>query len=86
MKHWLPWLYENDTCIACDKYVETMDHFMSCAAYETQSFVDWKEINGDNTEQIMKIGKVVEKRHTERQKILAGRAAATDSTAPGFHG
>ena len=86
LKHWLPWLYENDTCIACDKYVETMDHFMSCAAYETQSFVDWKEINGDNTEQIMKIGKVVEKRHTERKKILAGRAAATDSTAPGLHG
>ena len=35
MKHWLPWLYENDTCIACDKYVETIDHFMSCTAYET---------------------------------------------------
>ena len=45
LKHLLPWLYENDTCIACDKYVETMDHFMSCTAYETQSFVDWKEIN-----------------------------------------
>ena len=52
LKHWLPWLYENDNCIACDKYVETMDHFMSCVAYETQSFVDWKEVNGDNTEQI----------------------------------
>ena len=61
LKHWLPCLYENDTCIACDKEVETMDHFMSCAAYETLSSVDWKEINGDNTEQIMKIEKVVEK-------------------------
>jgi hypothetical protein len=28
IKQWQPWKYQNDFCVKCEKYTETMDHFV----------------------------------------------------------
>ena len=43
---------------------------MVCSAYQNEPHEEWKQINGENYDEIMAIGKIVEKRHTERKYIL----------------
>ena len=84
IKEWLPWKYNDTMCTACGKNDETMDQFMVCSAYENEPFEDWKQINGDNYEIIITIGKAVELRHIERKTKMVGQATEADSTAQGY--
>ena len=40
IKEYQQWLYENDLCVACGLFSETMDHFMTCLQYENDLYQD----------------------------------------------
>ena len=84
IKDWLPWNYSDNMCVACGKSFETMNHFMVCAAYESDPFEEWEQINGEEYETILTIGNAVRSRYKERKSILAGQAIQADSNAPGY--
>ena len=41
IKEYQPWKYENDLCVLCGLQSETMQHFMTCLAYENKTCEDW---------------------------------------------
>ena len=85
IKEWNSWSYSDNICIACKKEVETMDHFMTCKTYKSDTEKDWININGDENDIIKKVAKAVEIRVKERQCIIqkeeAGQTLDPDSTA-----
>ena len=87
IKEYQPWKYDNNTCIACNDYPETMQHFATCASYRNQPCSFWKDINGMAYEKIIEVGLAVEKRIEERKLLIrkeeVGQVQTADSTAPG---
>ena len=45
IKQWQPWKYKNYLCVMCEKYSETIDHFISCSSYGSAIETDWKQID-----------------------------------------
>ena len=43
LKVWNLWKYDNDICVGCKSWPETMSHFMSCIKYPSET----KEENWD---------------------------------------
>ena len=82
-----PWSHYTEICEVCENNIETMDHFMTCLAYESISCRDWTKIYTDNEEAQIEVGCIVEKRHTERKSIMdnkkVGWASDSNSSAPG---
>ena len=70
IKEYQPWKYDNNTCIACNDYPETMQHFATCASYRNQPCSFWKDINGMAYEKIIEVGLAVEKRIEERKLLI----------------
>ena len=87
IKEWQSWKYEDEWCVMCLQYPETMDHFSVCKEYGDVLELSWTEINGENTSKQIEIGIFLEKRYKMRQKLIAqqedGQASHSGSTAPG---
>ena len=87
VKEYQPWKYKNNTCVACQKYPETMNHFVTCSSYRNKPCIDWTSIYGSDSLVMTRIALVVEKRVEERKALLEkaedGQAGITDSRAPG---
>ena len=64
-----------------------MNHFMHCNSYKSETFSDWNDILGNDTDKQISAGLAIEKRFSEREDIMKkqedGRARDFDSTAPG---
>ena len=87
IKEWQSWKYEDEWCVMCLQYPETMDHFAVCKLYGEESETIWTEINGENTVKQIKVGLYLEIRYKMREKLLSqqedGQASHSGSTAPG---
>ena len=87
IKDWQPWKYQNNLCVKCEKWPETMDHFVNCLDYGDQIDLNWREINQNEIEIQIKIGQFIEKRHRIRQTIIEkqedGQASDSGSSTPG---
>ena len=87
IKEWQSWKYEDEWCVMCLQYPETMDHFSVCKKYGEVSETSWNEINGENPRKQIEIGLFLERRYILRERILAeqedGQASYSGSTAPG---
>ena len=69
IKSWNIWNYDNNMCDMCEVSVEDIDHFVSCASYESEPLkTDWKHIMENDTEKQIMIAEIVQKRITEREK------------------
>ena len=86
-KDWAPWQYDDNLCVACEKYSETVDHFLICNAYKSEACKEWMDINNNNYDRLKNAGIRVEKRYKERKRIIendkVGQAGNADSMAPG---
>ena len=70
IKEFHPWKYENnDMCVKCLNFPETMDHFATCDEYGTEIEPFWRDIYLDNVIRQKEIGKRIEKRFVVRQSI-----------------
>ena len=82
-----PWKFKDTLCVACGTISETMDHFVNCKSYESKTYRDWKDSNGDIYEKQLKAELAIENRFLERKIMLekqeAGQSEDADSTAPG---
>ena len=69
VKTWRKWEYQDNLCVACQEFEETMDHFMKCKYYkQTKKYeTNWKEIIEDSTRNEEKI--LVAKEAIERKKL-----------------
>ena len=87
VKEYNPWRYNDDLCVKCQEFKETMDHFVQCNSYGDKLKIDWKLIYGNNMEEQVFIGTFVKRRYKMRQDILQqqedGLASVLGSTAPG---
>ena len=87
IKEYQSWKYENDKCVRCHTFTETMSHFVTCSSYLNETCEDWAEIYGLDCYKIVRAGLAIEKRFKERKKTLekeeVGQCRITDSTAPG---
>ena len=83
IKEWKPWKYEDNLCIKCSIFAETMDHFVSCVSYEKETETNWRDIFEDNIKRQKQIGRFVQKRYTLRQDIIDKQEAGqTSNQAP----
>ena len=87
IKQWQPWKYQNYLCVKCEKYTETMDHFVNCEEYGDKIDINWRDIKQNKKEIQIKIGEFIEKRHRKRQEIIEkqedGQASDSGSSTPG---
>ena len=83
IKEFQPWNYEDNLCVQCEIFAETMDHFCTCKAYNTETEAQWTDIFIDNTERQFEIAQIVEKRLKIRQSILEKEEDGLASTDPG---
>ena len=44
IKEYQSWKYENDKCVRCHTFTETMNHFVTCSSYLNETCEDWAEI------------------------------------------
>ena len=71
IKEFHPWKYEdNDMCIKCHKFQETMDHFATCAEYDTEIEPNWRDIKKNDIKRQKEIGNIIQKRIAIRESIL----------------
>ena len=89
IKDWYQWKYENNLCIGCETKAETMDHFMSCSAYnvekKSEQTVNWKGIYENDIEKQSIIAKEVKRRFVLRQSLLeAGQDSSPGSQLQTF--
>ena len=75
IKEWKPWNYEDNLCVKCSIFAETMDHFVTCESYEENTEKNWREIFQDNVERQKEIGRFIEKRFNRRKVILEKQEA-----------
>ena len=66
IKEYHPWNYFTDLCVRCENNPETMNHFMTCGAYESLPCENWTDIYGNSEESQIFVGLAVERRMTER--------------------
>ena len=86
IKDYQPWNYYSYLCVACETCPETMHHFMTCTAYESHTFKNWKVINGTCEKSQINAGLAVEKRIYERENIIEKKKVGwtdSNSSAPG---
>ena len=83
IKEFQPWNYEDNQCVQCEIYAETMEHFCTCSAYKTETEEQWKDILIDNPERQFEIAKIVEKGLKIRQSTLDKEEDGLASTDPG---
>ena len=51
IKEWILWEYNDNICVKCETAAETMNHFVSCKSYSSDTSVnDWKRIYTDNAD------------------------------------
>ena len=55
IKDWQPWKYQNNLCVKCEKWPETMDRFVNFLDYGDQIDLNWREINQNQIEIQIKI-------------------------------
>ena len=64
-----------------------MNHFMTCMSYESITCRDWTKIYSDDEDAQLEVGRIVEKRQTEREIIInkkkVGWALDSNYSAPG---
>ena len=85
IKEFHPWKYEDDDlCIKCQKYQETMDHFATCVEYDTEIEPNWRDIKLNDIIRQKEIGKIIEKRVDIRESIIKkledGQASSTSGS------
>ena len=85
IKEFHPWKYEDDDiCIKCSKFPETMDHFATCAEYEAEIELNWRDIKKNDINRHKEIGKIIQKRIAIREstlkKIEDGQASSTSGS------
>ena len=62
IKDFHPWKYDNDDLwVKCQKFQETMDHFATCAEYETETEPNWREIKLNDINRQEEIGIIIQK-------------------------
>ena len=45
IKDWQPWNYFDNLCVGCEIKIETMNHFLTCTAYENSSCENnWEQV------------------------------------------
>ena len=49
IKEFQPLSYEDNLCVKCEKISETIYHFSTCNAYETEPETNWRDIYIDET-------------------------------------
>ena len=57
IKQWQPWKNEDNLCLKCSVFAETMDHFVSCSGYGTETKNDWRDIFDNDCEKQQEIGR-----------------------------
>ena len=70
IKEYQPWNYINNLCVKCEVFSETMDHFVSCKAYQAETEENWRDIFINDTERQFKIAEIVEIRMQIKQEII----------------
>ena len=83
IKEFQPWNYEDNLCVQCKNFAETMEHFCRCSAYNSETEETWTDIFIDNSERQFEIAEIVEKRLKIRQSILDKEEDGLASTNPG---
>ena len=83
IKEFQPWNYEDNLCVQCKIFAETMEHFCKCGAYNSETENTWTDIFIDNPERQFEIAEIVEKRLKIRQTILDKEEDGLASTDPG---
>ena len=83
IKEFQPWNYEDNLCVKCEIFSETMDHFSTCNAYETEPETNWRDIYIDETARQIEIAEHIEKRLKVRKDILDKQEDGLASTNPG---
>ena len=73
--------------MACESASETMNHLMHCRSYKSETFSDWEDLFGNDTDKQISGGLAIENRFGEREDMMKkqedGRSQDFDSTAPG---
>ena len=83
IKQWNLWNYNDNLCVGCEIQAETVDHFMICEAYSSESrVIDWKLLLENDTDVQYNIAEKVENRIKLRQKKIDEEGLASDSLAP----
>ena len=55
-------MYEDNLCVKCETFSETMDHFSTCKAYDTEAENSWRDIYLDDTVRQIQIAENIEKK------------------------
>ena len=84
IKEFHPWKHEdNDMCVKCQKFQETMDHFATCTEYETEMEPNWRDIKKNDMKRQKEIGNKIHKRIAIRESILKKIEDGQASLTPG---
>ena len=85
IKEWTPWKYNDNICVKCETAAETMNHFVSCKSYSSDTSVnDRKRIYTDNADIQYEIAGKISSRLKIRENKLeeAGLDSTPGSQAP----
>ena len=83
IKEWQPWKYEDNLCIKCEVFAETMDHLVNWYGNEEETENNWREIFEDSVTRQKQIGRYVQKIMLMRQEYLDKQEAGqTSDPAP----
>ena len=84
IKNWQQWKYFDNLCVACEVKTETMNHFLTCSAYENvPSESNWEEIKGNDIERQFEIAKKSQTRQKLRRIIIDKYEAGHPLNPPG---
>ena len=65
-----PWNYEDNLCVRCETYAETMEHFCKCSAYNSETEETWTDIFFDDPERQIEIKEIIEKKIENKTKYF----------------
>ena len=82
IKEFHPWKYEDDDlCIKCRKFQETMNHFATCVEYDTEIQHNWRDIKLNDIVRQKEMAIIIQKRVYIRERIIKkledGQASST---------
>ena len=84
IKDFHPWKYENDDlCVKCQKFRETIDHFATCVEYETETEANWRDVKLNNINRQEEIGIIIQKRMLIRDRLIEKKEDGQASTTSG---
>ena len=87
VKAWKKWEYNDNLCVACEVFEETMDHFMKCEGYVRKTKDNWKNIfeNDSPDEEKFQIAVEANERKKLRKKLQEdGRTSSPGSQGSSF--